>query len=144
VALLTTLGDAAADGAGITMADARDRVAAAIEFGDTVAQLAPAGHAIHGALAEARDVLAFLEEEIPWYSQSGAWLTPATRTYGSMQAAIDAIESAAATVRIDPDAPLPATRFEAPARLPWGWIAGGVAALAAAAIYLRARARRAA
>lgn len=117
----------------ITLADAAARVERAIELGRLTAQLAPAGHRLHSAIAEAEAVRDEIRAAIPLLYMQTPVVYPGSRVWGQMQAAIEGIEEAAADVRTDPDRPLPATTWKA-GSIPWGWIGAGAAVLAAAAI----------
>jgi hypothetical protein len=110
----------------MTMAQARDRVADAIELGELVAQRAPEGHPLFQVLEDAREVRDALDEHVPWYSDTGPLVAPGTRTYDNVERTVEAINAAIATVRNDPDQPLSRTLYVAPG-VPWPALAVGAA-----------------
>lgn len=117
----------------ITLADAAARVERAIELGRLTAQMAPPGHRLHAAIAEAQAVADEIREAIPLLYVQTPVVFPGSRVWQQMQAAIDGIEAAAADVRTDPAKPLPTTVWRG-GGIPWGWIGAGAGVLAAAAI----------
>lgn len=101
--------------------DAEQQLVDAVEFASIAAQHAPAGHAIFAAIRNAESVRDVVHDEPYAVSPDG------------VQAAIDRIYDAAATIRNDPDSPLPRTLWTLPTSLPpWGYIAAaGATALVA-------------
>jgi hypothetical protein len=121
----------------VSVADLAARVQAAIEVGEITAQHAPGGHPLFDALADGREVLA-------WLNDSAAFLeggvTPGVLAYA--QDAVNRIYDAAATVRTDPDLPPPATIWPEAKALPWPWIAAGAGGLLLVAILFQKRGGR--
>lgn len=136
-------------GGPLSLAQAVDRIQSAIDQGKLTAQYAPAGDPIFAAIANAESVRDEIKVMIPWFSDgtTGPTIGPDTgRTWQELQDAINGITTAAANVKVNPDAPLPTTNWMAilgGTSLPWPYVAGGAAALVAAAVlFQRHRSRR--
>jgi hypothetical protein len=122
----------------LTATSAIASVISAIEFGEIAAQHAPGGHPLFTAIENARETVAWLEDNagiIPVIADG-------TNVHAKVDQAIEEINAAAATLRNDPDQPLPATIWPQVQTLPWPWIAAGVGGLVAAAILFQRRGGR--
>lgn len=129
-------------GGALTIGQAKAALEDAISFGELAEQHAPAGHAIFAAVDDAKGELDDINALVPWWS-SGSDSTPLPRTSDAVNAATQAIYDAAADLKVDPDQPLPPTIFPpAVTAAPWGWIAGGAAAVAGLVYYFRFYRRR--
>lgn len=124
----------------LTLAQARDKVGDAIDFAELAAQNAQPGDPIFGAIANAKQVKASIEDRIPFWSLGG---DPAPAAVVDQASATEsAIFDAAAQIRSDPDTP---TVYAAPkAAIPWGLLAVGAVGLGGAAWLTFGRKRRAA
>lgn len=114
-------GEITPDGAVSTLQDA-------IGLGEMTAQSAPAGHPIHAAVQAAREALEDVDRTMAY---SAVALAPGSRLWQEVDAALEAVYSAAGTVRNDPELGPARTIFSLPATLPpWAWIGGGLGLLA--------------
>lgn len=123
---------------GLTLAQAADRVQGAVEYGKLLTQQAPVGHALFKAVADAEAVRDELRDMIPWFETQGPMVFPNTRTWSSMQGAIDGIYAASGTLTSDD--PLKPTLWPTNKPLPWGWMTAGAAGLLGVAMLLKRKA----
>jgi hypothetical protein len=121
----------------MTLRDASDQVAAAIEFGQLAAQQAPPCHPIFAALADAVDAKTWIDGQIPWWSSGDS--PPLPNVTARVNAVIAAIYSAAADLKVDPNQPLPVTTFPSVASMPWAWVGAGALAIALSFMAWRGR-----
>jgi hypothetical protein len=112
------------------------KLEAAIEFGELAVQHQPGGHPLYAAIADAREVLAWVTENASILPD----MAEGTRVRVHIDQAIEAINASAATTRNDPDKPLPVTIWPQIQQLPWPWIAAGVGGLVLVAILFQRRA----
>lgn len=102
-----------------------DRLQKVIEFGELSTQLAPGGHPLYAALDDARELLTWMRERrdiIPV-------LPDTQRVPQTVRLAEEAIHGAVASLRVDPDQPLPRTVWPALRDAPWPLLVGGLVAV---------------
>jgi hypothetical protein len=117
-----------------TLRQAAGKAQDAIDWGELVAQRAPAGAAIFAALDDARETRDWVNEQIPMFLDDGPALP-------NVSAAVDrvceAVYTAGAAVRNDPSLPLSPTIYQQGGRMPWATIAvAGAAVLGAIALFV--------
>jgi hypothetical protein len=122
----------------ITATQAIASLRAAIEFGELAVQHAPGGHPLYAAIAVAQETADWVQENLAILPLIG----DGSRTKTQIDQAIEGINAAAATLRNDPDQPLPVTIWPEVKTLPWPWIAGGVGALVLVAILFQRQGAR--
>lgn len=118
----------------VAVADLMNQVQAAIEVGELTSQHAPGGHPIFAAVDDAREVLAWLNENAGLLASG---VGPAVQA--NVERAISAVYDAAASVRNDPAAPLPLTIWPQVKALPWPWLAAGAGGILLVAILFQKR-----
>jgi hypothetical protein len=121
----------------LTAAAALAQLEGEIAFGEIAAQHAPGGHPLFAALDNARELQGYIQDNAAVIPPSG--LPDTSRLALQVAQAIEAIDAAAATLRNDPDQPLPKTIWPQLPDLPWPWITAGLAGVVLVAVLFQQR-----
>ncbi len=122
----------------MTAADAASQLEVAIEAAEIASQHAPAGHPIFDAIDTGKSTLAWVQDAGRLWPPDAAL----TRTQATVQQVTDSIYAAMATIRNDPDQPLPSTIWPQVQALPWPYIAAGAGALLLVAMLFQKKGAR--